>query len=332
MAAITAAVIGGTAISALSAGTIAAGVSGLTAAAGATMSFAQAGEAKAKAADATRAADKALAEAKSKLDLNFYDALGIQKEPYELQREALLASGAQAIEAGRESERGAAATAGRVQMAQNEAQAGVRTAMGQDLMALEKLSAAEDSRLRDVGAQINLEEVAGAQLASANFQSMAGRATTQGMEGLVGAGKAFATSLPLYMKDVDVAKKIAEEAAAKAKLPQANNVVVAQAATPTGATTAGVADLAPMATTNPVTQAATTPVADNTTPAPGTPAPSPSTPATEGSSLTFYDPNLDISPFNFPNRATTAAEKQKIFEGNYKLDPVTKKYVPLWDF
>jgi hypothetical protein len=214
MAAITAALIGGTAVSALSAGTIAAGVSGLTAAAGAGMSFAQAGQAKAKAADATRAADKAIAEAKSKLDLNFYDTLGIQKEPYELQREALLASGAQALEAGRESERGAAATAGRVMMAQNEAQAGVRTAMGQDLMALEKLSAAEDSRLRDVGAQISMEEAAGAQLARANFEELAGRATTQGLQGLVNAGGAMAQSLPLYMKDANAAAKAAADAAA----------------------------------------------------------------------------------------------------------------------
>jgi hypothetical protein len=214
MAAITAALIGGTAVSALSAGTIAAGISGLTAAAGAGMSFAQAGQAKGKAADATRAADKAIAEAKSKLDLNFYDTLGIQKEPYELQREALLASGAQALEAGRESERGAAATAGRVMMAQNEAQAGVRTAMGQDLMALEKLSAAEDSRLRDVGAQISMEEAAGAQLARANFEELAGRATTQGLQGIVNAGGSMAQSLPLYMKDANAAAKAAADAAA----------------------------------------------------------------------------------------------------------------------
>jgi hypothetical protein len=209
MAAITAAAIAGTAITA---GTIAAGASTAAAVGGAAMSFSQAGQARAKANDATRAADKALAEAKSKLDVNFYDALGIQKEPYELQREALLASGAQALEAGRESERGAAATAGRVLMAQNEAQAGVRSAMGQDLMALEKLSAAEDSRLRDVGAQINMEEAAGAQLARANFDSMAGRATTQGIQGLVKGVESLATSIPLYMQDADTAAKIKSDA------------------------------------------------------------------------------------------------------------------------
>jgi hypothetical protein len=197
MAAISAALIGGTAVTA---STIAAGAATAASVGGAAMSFSQAGQAKAKANDAMQAGDKAIAEAKSKLDINFYDALGIQKEPYELQREALLASGAQAIEAGRESERGAAATAGRVQMAQNEAQAGVRTQMGQDLMALERLSAAEASRLRDVGAQINLEEAAGAQLAVANFESLAGQSRTQAMKGLVQGAESLVSMVPLYMK------------------------------------------------------------------------------------------------------------------------------------
>jgi hypothetical protein len=189
------------AISAATASLIAAGVTGATAVATATMSFAQAGEAKAKAAEATKAADKAIAEAKSKLDVNYYDVLGIQKEPYELQREALLSQGAQTIQAAREGEeRGVAAAAGRVQLAQNEAQQGIRTQEGQDLMALQKLSAAENSRLRDVGAQINLEEVQGANLANANYNKLAGQSMTQGMQSLVNAGGAFASMLPLYSK------------------------------------------------------------------------------------------------------------------------------------
>jgi hypothetical protein len=308
-------------MAAISAATVVAGISAATALTGTTMSFIQAGQAKAKAADATKAADKAIAEAKSKLDLNFYDALGIQKEPYELQREALLASGAQAIEAGRESERGAAATAGRVQMAQNEAQAGVRTQMGQDLMALEKLSAAEASRLRDVGAQINLEEVAGAQLASADFNSMAGRATTQAMQGIVQTGEAVGGFVPLYMKSrgidpntglkiVPPAKdkttqgvaetntKAVQSTTATPATTQDNNVAVAQAATPTGATVAGVADLSPMANqeapdinsmgaTAPVTQAATTPA----------PAPAPA-PNTQSINPASIDPIQTVDEIN----------------------------------
>jgi hypothetical protein len=202
-------------MAAISATAIAAGISAAATVAGTTMSFAQAGKAKAKAADATRAADKAIAEAKSKLDINFYDTLGIQKEPYELQREALLSQGAEAIRAAQEGEeRGVGATVGRTLMAQNEAQAANRTQMSQDLMALEKLSAAEDSRLRDVGAQISMEEAQGAQLARANFEELAGKATTQGLQGIVQTGQAVAGFVPLYMKDANAAAKAAADAAA----------------------------------------------------------------------------------------------------------------------
>jgi hypothetical protein len=202
-------------MAAITAATVAAGISAAASVTGTVMSFSQAGEAKAKAADASKAADKAIAEAKSKLDINFYDSLGIQKEPYELQREALLSSGAQAIQAGREGEeRGVGAVAGRVQLAQNEAQQGIRTQMGQDLMGLQKLSAAENSRLRDVGAQINMEEAAGAQLARANYTNLAGRAETQAMQGIVNVGQAAASFVPLYMNDASAAAKIAQDAAA----------------------------------------------------------------------------------------------------------------------
>jgi hypothetical protein len=223
MAAITAAAITGAAITA---STIAAGVSTAVAVGGAAMSFKQAGDARAKAADATQAADKAIAEAKKNLDVNFYDVLGIQKEPYELQREALLSQGAEAVRAAQEGDqRGVGATVGRTLMAQNEAQAANRTAMGQELLGLEKLSAAEDSRLRDVGAQISMEEAAGAQLARANFENMAGRAETQGMQGLVGAGQSLASSIPLYMKDA-AAIKAAAEAAAAAKGQNLNGTLL----------------------------------------------------------------------------------------------------------
>ena len=69
----------------------------------------------------------------------------------------MLSQGAQAIQAGVESERGAAATAGRIQMAANEGQGAIRTAMGQDMQQLEMLSAQEEGRLRDIGVQLDLE-------------------------------------------------------------------------------------------------------------------------------------------------------------------------------
>jgi hypothetical protein len=178
--------------------TVAAGIGLAATAATTTASFVQAGKQKEAQRNAERDADEAMQAARKKLEVNFYDKLSIQKEPYELEREALLSQGAQAIQAGVESERGAAATAGRIQMAQQEGQAGIRTAMGQDLMGLERLSAQEDSRLRDVGTQLDLEEVAGAQLAAANAAELSAQATQQGFEGITSMAQQLSSFAPLY--------------------------------------------------------------------------------------------------------------------------------------
>jgi len=169
-------------------------------AASTTMSFVQAGKQKDAMRNAERDADEAMQAARKKLEENFYDKLSIQKEPYELEREALLSQGAQSIQAGVESERGAAATAGRVQLAQQQGQREIAGAMGQELSNLEKLSAQEDSRLRDVGVQLDLEEVAGAQLAAANSQELAAQAQQQGMEGLISLGQQGVSQIPLFQK------------------------------------------------------------------------------------------------------------------------------------
>jgi hypothetical protein len=157
------------------------------------MSFSQASKQRKAMNQAEKDADEAMQEARKKLDINVYDKLEINKEPFELQRQAMLSQGAQAIQAGVESERGAAATAGRIQMAQNEGQAGIRTAMGQDLQQLEMLSAQEEGRLRDIGVQLDLEEVAGAQLAAANAQELQAQAMQQGFEGVQSMATQLAT-------------------------------------------------------------------------------------------------------------------------------------------
>lgn len=180
---------------------IAAGV-GLAATAGTTgMSFAQASKQRKLMQDAERSADIAMQEARKKLDINVFDRLSIQKEPFELEREALLSQGAQAIQAGVESERGAGATAGRIQMAQQEGQAGIRTAMGQELQALEKMSATEEGRLRDIGVQLDLEEVAGAQLAAANAQELGAQAMQQGFQGVTSLAGQLAETAPLFERN-----------------------------------------------------------------------------------------------------------------------------------
>lgn len=165
-----------------------------------TMSFVQAGKQKSAQRQAERDADEAMTNARKKLETNFYAQQGIKKEPYELEREALLAQGAEAIQAGVESERGAAATAGRIQLAQQQGQAGIRSAMGQEMTALENKQLGEDSRLRDIGVQLDLGEVSGAQLAAANAAELSAQATQQGFQGVTSMAQQLSSFAPLYEK------------------------------------------------------------------------------------------------------------------------------------
>ena len=169
------------------------------------MSFSQAKKQKKLQKEAESEADKAMAAARTRLDVNYMEALSVQKEPYELQREAMLSQGTQATDAAQESERGAAAGAGRVQMAQNEAQGAIRTEMGKELTEIERLKVAEESRLRDLQTQLDLGEVEGAQMAARNAQEMAAQATAQGWEGVTSAATQVANLIPLYGYKKDAA-------------------------------------------------------------------------------------------------------------------------------
>lgn len=165
---------------------------------GAVMSFKQASEQKRNMMEAQRAAEIAMAEAKRNLEKNYYAKLAVNKEPYELQREMALAQGAAAIEGAREQERGAAATAGRIQMGVTDLGNQIRTGMSEEISNLDKLKAQEDSRLRDIGVQINLDEVAGQQQMAADAQAAAAAATQQGWQGVQGVAQNIYGSAPLY--------------------------------------------------------------------------------------------------------------------------------------
>lgn len=170
------------------------------------MSFGQARQQRKLGEEAKRDAQKAMAEARKALDVNAYDQLAVQKEPYELERDALLAQGALATQAGVEGDRGAAATAGRVQAAMNDAQAGVRTGMGKELTDLAKLSAEEDARNRDIGIQLNLEDVAGAQQAMADSAVARSQAIQQGMQQAGSAVQGAIDLVPLYQQNLGAQK------------------------------------------------------------------------------------------------------------------------------
>lgn len=176
---------------------------GMAATAGTTAgSFAQAGKQRRLAKEARMEADKAMASARAKLDVNFLEAVAIQKEPYELQREATLQAAATALEGVREGDvRGAAAGAGRVALATQQGTSEQRAAMSKELQALEMATAQEESRLRDIGVQLDLQEVQGAQQAVADAEAAKRQAIQQGAQGLVSLGQQAAAAAPLYAKN-----------------------------------------------------------------------------------------------------------------------------------
>lgn len=182
-------------------GLLTAAIGGLAlSAAGTTASFIQAGKQRKLQSEAEAKAAEAMAEARKKLEVNFAKQLSIQKEPYELAREALISTGSQAIQAGVESDRGTEATAGKVQMAMNKGQEEVRTAMGQDLMDIENKIVNEESRLRDLDYNLDLGEVQGAQLAARDAQQARVAAINQGFQGLTSMGQQAINMIPLYSK------------------------------------------------------------------------------------------------------------------------------------
>ena len=168
-------------------------------AAGSAFSFAEAGKQNKLAREAQRDAAKALAEAKKKLEVNMLKGLSIAKEPYELEREALLQAGASALQAGVEGDpRGAAATAGRVVQAQQQGAAQQRAAMSKEMQELDLLAAQEDVNLQKERASLDIGEAKGQQMMAADARRAAAAATQAGVQGLVDMGTTLFEGSDLY--------------------------------------------------------------------------------------------------------------------------------------
>jgi len=177
---ILATAIGGTAVG--TGALVAAGIGAGTTLYGGAKSFSDASKARKRGEAAQRAADKAIEEARRRVDVNAYEQLSIAKEPYELMREALLTQGAMGLQTGVEGEtRGAAATAGRIQMAQNQQQAGIRAQQAQQMDELNRLVADEDKRRQQQLAGIAMEESAGAEAAIRDAEEDRAAYITQGV-------------------------------------------------------------------------------------------------------------------------------------------------------
>jgi hypothetical protein len=190
-----------------------------------TASFIQAGKQKKLAEDAATKADDAMKDARSALDVNYFEDLAVNKEAYELERDATLQAEAGALQALQESgQRGVAGGVGRLALAGQKQQAATRTAMAKELGDLEKLTAQEDSRLRDLGVQLDLEEVAGAQQAAAQAQEMRAAKISEGIQGIGSAAQQGLSMVPLYQQNMGN-QRTALAATDLAKAGTANDVI-----------------------------------------------------------------------------------------------------------
>ena len=179
--------------------TIAAGASLAITAGSTTASFIQAGQARNRQERAERAAAKMMKEARSKLDKNVFEDLDINKQVYEIEQERVNQQAQAALQAGQEGDtRGAAATAGRVQMATQAGQANVRAQQEKEVNRIEEMIAKEEGRLRDLNVQLDLAEVQGAQQAAKDAEVARAAYMQQGMAGLQSTVQQGLGMVPLF--------------------------------------------------------------------------------------------------------------------------------------
>ena len=167
------------------------------------ISMSQQNKARKAQSKAETAARDAMSTARKRLDVNYQEASSINTDPYTMAIEASLQQGANATQAAKETQRGAAQV-GRIQGAQNQMLEGQRVAYGQELQAREQRILDEDSRLRDINTQLDMGEIEGAQMAAAaeaDNAAMAGQDVVAGLSSMAQQGVAMA---PLYAKNQNV--------------------------------------------------------------------------------------------------------------------------------
>ncbi len=173
---------------------------------GAGMNFAQAAKQNKLQQEAESDTAKAMKAARDKLNTNFYKGLDINLKSFEQERDALAGVGQQLLQAGQESQRGAAATAGRVMAGIQEGEKDITNRQTQSLENLEKLVAGEESRLNMAETRLDLAEAEGAQEAAAEAAENEAAAITAGIQGLGSAAAGLSESSELYGQDRDAAK------------------------------------------------------------------------------------------------------------------------------
>jgi len=178
------------------------GITGLVmGAAGTAASFGQAAAQSKKQKRAQAAADRALEDARKRLDVNYMADLGINKEIYDIARDRAMVQAANLMGAAREgSTRGVASTAGQVYQQDLLGQQQIMAQQEQEMNRIEELIAREDARLAGLQADISLQEAEGAQRAAAEAENAKRQAIGQGIQGAISTVGQAVSMAPLYGK------------------------------------------------------------------------------------------------------------------------------------
>tara|TARA_R110000751_G_scaffold134837_4_gene237444 strand:- start:23714 stop:24442 length:729 start_codon:yes stop_codon:yes gene_type:complete len=180
--------------------TIAAATALAMTAAGTAKSFSEASRQRKLRDTAEKKANEAFSEAEKMLDVNYMEQLSLSKLPYELEREAAAQRAAQALEVGRESGRQATAVAGRVLAQSQKTGQNITSRQTKDIESLEGKIVAEDSRLRDAKANLQLGVATGAGEAAMQAEKLRMANINQGWEGISNTLQAGMSEdiMPLY--------------------------------------------------------------------------------------------------------------------------------------
>ena len=164
------------------------------------ISASQRNKAERKEKKAEQAAADAMLKARKSLEVNFMEASSVSKEPYQMAINAALQQGSNAIDALTQSQRGAAQVGG-VQTAMNETLNQERVDYDVLLGERQDKILAEDSRLRDIGVQLDMGEIEGAQMAAARAGEDRLYAEQDMIEGYSSMASTAASSIPLFTAD-----------------------------------------------------------------------------------------------------------------------------------
>ena len=134
----------------------------------------------------------------NELEKNQYAAVGLPMKAYDIERENLAAAGAQAIEAGRESERTAAATAGLTMAQYRKALRDIQSEQADKMLELDLLKDQESARKGDIKMQFKAQEAEGAAAAAADYEQRKMAAVGGAVEGVLGMAGTAMSAIPLF--------------------------------------------------------------------------------------------------------------------------------------